>query len=127
MRGMIALLAAAGIFATSVNAEPSLPYFKAGISYTKVRASLLKQGWQPMPVLSAADKGSYADGWPNVPEVVGCGMGATAACRYAWKKGDRIIEIVGHGEGYPQVYASVIECGRLARHPEHPLEVDCIR
>jgi hypothetical protein len=114
--------------ATASFAQATTPHFAKDLSYEKVRATLLRQGWKPMSLTPTGQCGWAPDQCPKVPEVVFCaGAGALVPCYYAWRKGNAFIEIEGHGEGAPQAYLKTISCRQIVRgDPRYVSDWKCV-
>ena len=103
--GLVA--AAVGLMASSATASPfhvktiQLLKLKRGESYSRARATLLRQGWTPFK--SKGDHGTAEDvlgaGWTEVLFCYGTGR---AFCTFIWKRNGRCALITTAGEYYPE-------------------------
>jgi hypothetical protein len=103
---------------SSAGQKQTLPKFRNGISYREVRKKLMKLGWQPVTLPTATSCGDD-DRCRGLPEVYGCGVGASAMCIYMWKKKTTLIRVFGSGESSDQNYYGYKPCKSL-----HPTKID---
>ena len=86
----LALVVATG----GLNAAEQVPKFKQNTLYPDARASLLKLGWQPVPVPAASKR---CDQHQNIceayPEAESCEPIGVVTCSMLWMHGEEIIRV----------------------------------
>jgi hypothetical protein len=97
MRTCVTILALA-LSVTPVLAQQGLPTFPRETVYAEARRSLIGLGWSPV-TLPDADRCSPRDGrCAGRPEMVACSGTGIAACAFAWRRGDTLVEVLTAGE-----------------------------
>lgn len=101
----------------------ALPKFPSGMGYDRVRSSLIRQGWTPLP-LSGGKCGLGS--CPSFREVIWCtGVGAEAPCFYAWKKTNTYLMVTGGGEGEVQTFLRLKRCSSITRDRQYTAVWHC--
>ena len=88
--GLCALVMVAG--STLAQAE-SVPKFKQGEDYAKVRIKLLNAGWKPRRMPDADQCMQGDDRCQGRPEMEACAGSGRANCRFAWQRAGALLTI----------------------------------
>ena len=98
MRTVSGVLGLAVLLSSAAGLAQSLPTIPRGTEYGAARQRLIRLGWAPAQ-LPDADRCASGDarcaGWP---EMVSCSGSGLAACLFAWRRGDQLIEVSTVGE-----------------------------
>ena len=105
---------AAVIFTTAVTsaAAQSVPKLKPFTPYSDARVSLLALGWKPAPVPTAEQfcTGGREDVCSRYPETLSCSGTGRAFCSFAWRQGQRLIEVTTQGEEVDRINIAKVTC-----------------
>jgi hypothetical protein len=117
MLALMLLVAPLPATAQQRSGPAALPRFPIGIGYDRVRASLIKTGWTPLPLSSGR---CGLDTCPPFREVVWCtGVGAEAPCFYAWRKANTYLMVTGGGEADIQAFLRLRRCASITQDQQY--------
>ena len=88
--GLCALMMVAG---SALAQAESMPKFKKGEDYAKVRIKLLNAGWKPRRMPDADQCMQGDERCQGRPEMVACAGSGQANCRFAWKRAGVLLTI----------------------------------
>ena len=88
--GLCALMMVAG---SALAQAESMPKFKQGEDYAKVRIKLLNAGWKPRRMPDADQCMQGDDRCQGRPEMEACAGSGRANCRFAWKRAGVLLTI----------------------------------
>ncbi len=88
--GLCALVMVAG---SALAQAESMPKFKKGEDYAKVRIKLLGAGWTPRRMPDADECMQGDKRCLGRPEMVACAGSGQANCRFAWKRAGVLLTI----------------------------------
>jgi hypothetical protein len=88
-----------------------LPMLKKGVDYAEARKQILAQGWQPIKLPSAEGCLSSDNRCDGRPEAFLCATAGRLACRFTWKRGEVIADVVTVGEGGTYIDAVLCRTG----------------
>lgn len=88
--GLCALVMVAG---SALAQAESMPKFKQGEDYAKVRSKLLNAGWKPRRMPDADQCMQGDDRCQGRPEMEACAGSGRANCRFAWQRAGALLTI----------------------------------
>lgn len=86
-----------------------LPSFPKSMLYRDARKKLTELGWRPVTLPDAMKCQPRDERCKDYPEMWWCAGTGMAACRFAWKRNDVLIQVIGIGE-WDQHVDDVILC-----------------